>query len=156
LQGYKAPDLNTIARFRTGRLADIIEDLFNQLIEKLGELGEIEYKNIFIDGTKIEANANKYSFVWRKTTVKLRERVKKLIESINEDFHTNFKILEQGIETKELQCILDFFNKKKEEENIELVNGKGKRKTKVQRIIENIEDFIERQAKYDDYNTTFY
>jgi transposase len=159
LQGYRAPDHNTIARFRTGRLADTIEDLFNQLVEKLGELGEIEYKNIFIDGTKIEANANKYSFVWKKTTakleLKLREKVKKLVESINNDFYTNFKISEQSIEIKELQTILDFFNNKKEEENIEFVNGKGKRKTKVQRVIENLEDFIERQAKYDDYNNTF-
>lgn len=159
LQGYKAPDHNTIARFRTGRLINIIEDLFNQFVEKLGELGEIEYKNIFIDGTKIEANANKYTFVWKKTTskleLKLREKVKKLVDSLNKDFQTDFKISEQTIEVKELHVILDFFNKKKEEENIEFVNGKGKRKTKVQRIIEVLEDCIAKQAKYDDYNNTF-
>lgn len=70
LQGRKAPDHNTIARFRTERLAEIIDDLFSQLIRKLGELGEIQYENVFIDGTKIEANANKYTFVWKKATNK--------------------------------------------------------------------------------------
>ena len=67
LDGAKAPDHNTIARFRTGRLQNIIEDLFAQLVKKLSSLGEIELKNLFVDGTKIEANANRYSFVWKKT-----------------------------------------------------------------------------------------
>ena len=60
LEGFKAPDHNTIARFRTGRLEPILDDLFNQFIIKLYENNEIELKNLFIDGTKIEANANKY------------------------------------------------------------------------------------------------
>ena len=61
LQGQKVPDHNTIARFRNGRLSGIAEELFNQLVVKLSELGEIRYENIFIDGTKIEAYANKYT-----------------------------------------------------------------------------------------------
>ena len=60
LEGFKAPDHNTIARFRTGRLEPILDDLFNQFIVKLYENNELELKNLFIDGTKIEANANKY------------------------------------------------------------------------------------------------
>ena len=60
LQGFKAPDHNTIARFRTGRLEPILDDLFYQFIVKLYENNELELKNLFIDGTKIEANANKY------------------------------------------------------------------------------------------------
>ena len=60
LEGFKAPDHNTIARFRTGRLEPILDDLFNQYIIKLYENNELELKNLFIDGTKIEANANKY------------------------------------------------------------------------------------------------
>ena len=60
LQGFKAPDHNTIARFRTGRLEPMLDDLFNQFIVKLYESNEFELKNLFIDGTKIEANANKY------------------------------------------------------------------------------------------------
>lgn len=75
LQGQKVPDHNTIARFRNGRLKGIIEGLFNQLVVKLGELGEIQYENIFIDGTKIEAYANKYTFVWKKTTIKNEQKL---------------------------------------------------------------------------------
>lgn len=50
LEGQKAPDHNTINRFRR-RLTDIIDDLFYQLVSLLGELNEIEYKHIFIGGT---------------------------------------------------------------------------------------------------------
>ena len=72
LQGFKATNHNTIARFRTGRLEPILDDLFNQFIIKLYENNELELKNLFIDGTKIEANANKYTFVWKKTVAKMK------------------------------------------------------------------------------------
>lgn len=159
LQGQKAPDHNTIARFRTGRLGDIIDSLFYQLVKKLKEMGEIEYKNIFIDGTKIEANANKYTFVWKKATAKfeakLKEKIEKFLLDFNENFKTDFSFKDAKVEVTTLKIILDFLNKKKNEENIEFVSGKGKRKTNIQRAIENVEDFIEKQSKYDYYNNTF-
>ena len=49
LKGFKAPDHNTIARFRTGRLEPILDDLFNQFIVKLYKNNELELKNLFID-----------------------------------------------------------------------------------------------------------
>ena len=62
LQGQLAPDHSTFARFQNERLVGVIEDLFFQLIEKLHELGAINFRNIFIDGTKIESNANAYEY----------------------------------------------------------------------------------------------
>ena len=59
-----------ITRFRTGRLDPILDDLFNQFIVKLYENNELELKNLFIDGTKIETNANKYTFMWEKSVSK--------------------------------------------------------------------------------------
>ncbi|MBC8059696.1 MAG: IS1182 family transposase [Clostridiaceae bacterium] len=159
LKGRQAPDHNTIARFRTERLIGIVDDLFNQLVNKLKDWGEIQFKNIFIDGTKIEANANKYTFVWKKTTdkfqAKLHEKIKKIIEEINTDFHKEYIISEPKAEVEYLQEILAFLKEIKEQQNIEFVNGKGKRKTKIQRVIESLSDFIERQKKYDDYNKIF-
>jgi transposase len=159
LQGEKAPDHNTIARFRTDRLTSIVEDLFNQFIKKLEELGEIEYKHIFIDGTKIEACANKYSFIWKGTTskleAKLQEKTMKLVEEIDAEFDTNYKSLGLKIEVSKLKEIQDFLYAKKVGENVQFVTGKGKRKTKIQRFMESIEEFIQKQTKYDDYNATF-
>jgi len=55
LQNEPAPDHSTIARFQNERLTGVMEDLFYQLTEKLYEMGELSYKNMFVDGTKIEA-----------------------------------------------------------------------------------------------------
>ena len=143
LQGRKAPDHNTIARFRTERLVGIVDDLFNQFIKQLKNYGEVEFKNIFIDGTKIEANANKYTFVLKKSTekfqAKLQENIKKFIVEINFEFKTGYVISEPEAKTN----------------NIEFVHGKGKRKTKIQKFIETILEYIEKQKKYDNYTKTF-
>lgn len=66
LEGRKAPDHSTIARFRKDYLKESIEDLFFQMVKYLNKIGEVEFKNLFVDGTKIEANANRYTFVWKK------------------------------------------------------------------------------------------
>jgi len=58
LNGEPVPDHSTIARFQNERLTGVMEELFYQLIEKLYEMGEISFQNLFVDGTKIEANAN--------------------------------------------------------------------------------------------------
>lgn len=48
-------------------MRDIIEDFFCEVIKLLIEKKYIKLQNYFLDGTKIEANANKYTFVWNKT-----------------------------------------------------------------------------------------
>ena len=75
LQGQKEPSHNTIARFRSKKLEECVEDLFSQFIIELEKRNEIEFENLFVDGTKIEANANRYSFVWKKATDKFEEKL---------------------------------------------------------------------------------
>ena len=61
LSGQKAPDHSTIARFRTGFLADACENLFYQMVKRLEDAGELSKETVFIDGTKLEACANRYA-----------------------------------------------------------------------------------------------
>ncbi|MCE5221961.1 MAG: IS1182 family transposase [Clostridium sp.] len=160
MQGQKAPTHNTIARFRSERLASCIKDLFSQLIIKLGELDEIEFKNIFIDGTKIEANANRYTFVWKKAIekfeTKLQEKIRMILENMNSELNLNIDISDNKILASDIDIILK--NKLKiikENENIKFVYGKGKRKSKLQKYTESLENFVEKQSKYDEYNSIF-
>jgi transposase len=153
LEGQKAPDHNTIARFRSERLADVVEDLFCQLVMKLEEAGEISFQTIFIDGTKIEANANKYSFVWKKATTKnaekLEAKIDAFISKLNDDFGYVYTPDTPLVE------IRDVLREKKELEKIEFVHGIGKRKTMLQKAMETLEEFLTRQTKYQDYQETF-
>ena len=74
LEGKTAPDHATIARFRSLHFGPCAKKLLTGCAELLLELGEISGENIFIDGTKIEANANRYTFVWKKAVTKNQER----------------------------------------------------------------------------------
>lgn len=79
LAGYEQPDFNTINRFRN-RVKEEINEVFTQLVTVLAEKGFITLDVEYIDGTKIESKANRYTFVWRKSTEKNRT---KLIGKIN-------------------------------------------------------------------------
>ena len=70
LEGRSAPDHATIARFRSIHFGQVADKYLAMMVNYLMDLGEISGKEIFIDGTKIEANANKYTFVWKKAVTK--------------------------------------------------------------------------------------
>jgi transposase len=80
LSGMSQPDHRTINRFRGVVMKEVVEQLL--------ELGYVDLEKYFVDRTKIEANANRYSFVWRKSTDKykanLQEKVRKLLDDIEE------------------------------------------------------------------------
>jgi transposase len=72
LEDAPAPDHSTFARFRCLHFAPCAEGILAEMSNFLNSLGEISGKAIFIDGTKIEACANKYTFVWKKQLLKIR------------------------------------------------------------------------------------
>ena len=78
LAGYEKPDFITINRFRN-RVKTEINEVFTQVVLLLSSRGFISLNVEYIDGTKIESKANKYTFVWRKTVERNRERLMKKI-----------------------------------------------------------------------------
>lgn len=76
------PDHNTINRFRTQKLENNIDQVFKQIVLLLVEEGVVSLKQVYVDGTKIEANANKYSFVWGKSVRRNKEKIVKILEEI--------------------------------------------------------------------------
>jgi len=64
LSGMNKPDHNTINRFRSERLKDVLKTVFGKVVELLVEAGHLDLKEIYTDGTKLEAQANRYTFVW--------------------------------------------------------------------------------------------
>ena len=88
LSGMSTPDFTTINNFKSKRLKESVDDVFSSVIEVLLKGGYIKAENLFVDGTKIEANANKYSYIWKKNVErnesKVKEKVKKLLMHIEE------------------------------------------------------------------------
>ena len=78
LAGYEQPDFITINRFRN-RVKKEINEVFTQTVLLLSFKGFLSLNVEYIDGTKLESKANKYTFVWRKTVERNRERLMRKI-----------------------------------------------------------------------------
>ena len=81
LSGYEKPDFITINRFRN-RVKEEINKIFTQLVLLLAERGFVSLDVEYVDGTKIESKANKYTFVWRKNVERNRPRLIEKIKSV--------------------------------------------------------------------------
>lgn len=158
LAGSKAPDHSTIARFRTTFLKDCCEELFGQLARFLLDSGEVSGKNLFIDGTKIESSANKYTFVWKKAVGKhearMQEQLKERIPTINQEYMSSLNF-ESGSAASDLEKSVKILESKMESLGITPVFGRGKRKSKIQKDKEYLEKCLERQKKYDIHKANF-
>ena len=82
LSGMQTPDFNTINLFRKNRLASVVDDIFTQVVQMLVDQKIISLEVQYVDGTKIEANANKYTFVWKKSTQTNREKLDRKVKAI--------------------------------------------------------------------------
>ena len=87
LAGYEQPDFITVNRFRN-RVKNEINNIFTQLVLLLSAKGLVTLDVEYIDGTKIESKANKYTFVWRKTVernrARLMEKIRVLLSQVDD------------------------------------------------------------------------
>ena len=155
LSGYPAPDHNTICRFRKERLTFCLEDIYVQFVRQLHTRGEVKFENLFIDGTKIEANANKYTFVWRKSADKYHARliakIPDFLTKINNVFNTTFSLQSEDKALTILRQVHTCLLRLIELENPTFVHGKGQRKTDLQKFFEECEELIKKKEIYDQY-----
>ena len=82
LSGMQRPDFNTINLFRKNRLAGVIDDLFTQVVQMLVDGKFISLEVQYIDGTKIESRANKYTFVWKRATKTNQGKLDKKVKAV--------------------------------------------------------------------------
>ena len=82
LSGMSTPDHNTINRFRSERLKEVLRQVFTQVVMMLHNHGVLNIKELYTDGTKIEATANRYTFVWGKAIKTSKERIKKQLDEL--------------------------------------------------------------------------
>ncbi len=144
LGNEKAPSHSSISRFIEDHLKNVIEDLFYQFVQKLYEVGEIKYKNLFVDGTKIEAYANRYSFVWKSVVEKNLEKIYKKIENLLPVLVNRYE-LSESFSCEECYEIL---TRQAQWLNLTFVAGKGKHKTQLQRDIEALEELLNKKEEY--------
>lgn len=161
ISGNNRPDFRTINRFRSSVMKEGIEVVFTEVLQYLIEEGYVTLENYFLDGTKIEANANKYKWVWAKSTAKYKERLQDKIQELlrnieqeNEAEQETYgdKDLEEmgggnkqgggGMDSEALQKRIDRLNERLADKM------KNKREAKALKTLQ--EDCLPRQKKYEE------
>lgn len=149
------PSHQTIKTFMDHYLVSGIQDIFYELNRYLIERENIKTRRLYIDGTKIESAANKYSFVWRGSILKSRDKlhlkITKQIGKLNERYRASdlcFSIYE-AYDAEYLRKVQAFLADEIRLENICFVSGKGRHKTALQRDYEKISEYLNKLNEYE-------
>jgi transposase len=82
LAAMQHPDHNTLNRFRSTRLQEVLRTIFKQVVLLLADEGVLSLKEIYTDGTKIESAANRYTFVWAKSIQTNKAKIVKQLDEL--------------------------------------------------------------------------
>lgn len=162
LSQNQTPSYRTINRFRVNPIIDrLLQSLFINFRTQLIEQNLIDEESIYIDGTKIEANANKYTFVWRKNTERFNKKVVEQSKEIYREAIVNEVIPELKDETQDitLETLYEFKNRleeKIEDLNNDISNSKDvaerkmmrSERTEIKKTKKLLSENINRQIKY--------
>ncbi len=151
LEGAPVPDHATFARFRSIHFAPCAKRILAEMSNALFDLGEISGETVFIDGTKIEAAANKYTFVWKKAVTKNQTKLLiKLADFVAEcEQLYDLKIVYgDTVKMKHVKKLRKKLYALKQSENVVFVHGIGRRKTPLQKSMETLEDYLSQFKKY--------
>jgi len=154
LNGEKAPSYVTVSNHLRDYIGSNIEALFNDINKELFNLEGVDISTLYIDGTKIEANANKYTWVWKKSCLKNRNKVfTKLTELIHEINNGILSYFSVQIEPREEYAVEYVEEVTRRYANITgvgdaCIRGKGHHKTEEQRQYEKLCEYLKRLKKY--------
>jgi len=143
LSGKQFPDFRTINDFRSKRLKHQINNIFSKVVMMLNELGYVSLDVQYIDGTKIESAANRYTFVWRKSVeknkLKLEAKVGNIIQQIEKGIQDDNRSADETptpINSKELK------------EKIKDLNAEEKQSREHKK---RVKELVKHQAKLEEY-----
>ena len=154
LAGYEKPDYRTINRFRN-RVKDEINGIFTQIVLILASKGFISLDVEYVDGTKIESKANRYTFVWRKNVernrARLLEKIRILLQQIDDVVAQENACIENTTTEFTPSMLTDMISELKASlENVPPPSDKEEKKAKRQKTkqIKVLESHCEKLAEY--------
>jgi transposase len=161
ISARQTPDFRTINRFRSERMKTVLEKVFTAVLELLVEENYLKLEHYFLDGTKIEANANRYTFVWKKAVekhhAKLRMKVKTLFEQI-EELERKEERQHSGTDLNELGETSEITAERLEQKvkKLEIQLQEEPKDKPLKKIVKQIRrDFLPRMRKYEHQHHTF-
>ncbi len=149
ISGNSTPDFRTINDFRGKILKDHIHKLFSEVVKMLVEMGYVSLDVQYIDGTKIEAKSNRYTFVWRGSVEKYKEKLEVKINTILSDIESSIQADNQDVNKEELPRKI---NSDELREKLSVLNKKLKDATKRQlKELQKLQDeHLPKLSKYEE------
>lgn len=155
LDDMKAPTFVTIGSFIREDLISSIEDIFLDVNKAIFEKDSVDLDHTYIDGTKMEANANKYTWVWKKSCINNRnktfEKISEMIEQINIEDLSLLGIKFESRTEYAVEYVEQLLNEYKKILNIDVkkfVHGAGHRKSTHQKRYEKLSEYKEKLISY--------
>lgn len=154
LAGSHAPCYSTIRNFISNCLSGSIDTIFADINNYIFNRQNVDMDHIYIDGSKMRANAGKYTWVWAKTCKKRREQIFRklsdLIKEINEQvlshYRCSFEIRkEYAVEYVDELC--SYFLQINNLDRSAFVHGKGRKKSPLQKYYECLQQYCEQLKK---------
>ena len=155
LDEMKAPSFATFGNFIRNELTCTIEQIFADVNAYIFKLDSVDLDHTYIDGTKIEANANKYTWVWKKSCIRNRDKmfgkISELLDAMNTEV---LSLLGIRFETRDeyaieyLETLLEKYETVTGLKKSEFVYGTGRRKSLFQKQYEKLEDCCRRLKEY--------
>ena len=154
LNGNDAPSHMTIDNFMKNYLEGTIEEIFAEINAYIFAKKNVDLEHVYIDGTKIRANANMYSWVWKKSSVKNRDKtflkVSELLENMNE--HIACLGVKFGTRSEyAIEYLEDILQKYANLTGIDpsaIVRGRGHYRTVEQKCYDQLVEYVEKLKKY--------
>ena len=155
LDGEKAPSHMTICNFINKELKGCIEEIFLDINQYIFEKESVDLQHIYIDGTRITANANRYSWVWKKSCETRRrqvfDKVSLLLEEMNQS-GISFQGVQFGAREEYsieyLEYILQEYAKIMELEPEKVKRGRGHHKSPALRLYDKLSEYVKRLKCY--------
>lgn len=155
LDGMKTPSFATFGNLIRNELTDSIEQIFEDINSYIFAKDHVDLQHTYIDGTKIEANANRYTWVWKKSCVKNRQKVfdkiSLLIDAMNREVLGYLGIKFEKREAYAVDYVSELLTMYKETTGLDetsFVSGRGRRKSIRQKQYEELHEYLERLKSY--------
>lgn len=155
LDGMKAPSFATFGNIIRNELTDSVEQIFLHVNTYIFEKDYVDLEHTYIDGTKIEANANRYTWVWKKSCTKNRgkvfEKISLLIDAMNQDVLGYLSVKLEKREEYAIEYVSELLEMYKKGTNLDestFVSGCGHRKSIQQKQYQELQGYLERLKTY--------
>jgi len=155
IEGMASPS-HTLINNVMNEIREKLDSLLLEINQEIMKREDLDLDKLYIDGTKIEADANKYTFKWKKSILKHRDKLyikvtKEIVQynEITKEYGYKTITVKEKYKAKELEKIVNRLVGLIDHLGIETVYGKGKRKTPIQRLYDNFNEYYNKLTEYE-------